>query len=140
MYKLSKARRELLKRNRGRIGLLLHGPDGVQAMSNNCLYEYLDGSICVASAALSELERSFINLKPDTYQARVLGLDGICDIDKDKNTCSIGILFDCNAISLNTEDLECLKMLQKLHDTAVRMNEAQHTREFIYELNRVCEG
>lgn len=54
---LSPERKELLRKNRGRIKALIMDPEDQEC---DCLYDYGDGTICAASACLTDEEREIL--------------------------------------------------------------------------------
>lgn len=136
--RLSEARRELLKRNRGRIRLLLRDIDDLND-GPNCKYEYSDGTLCVASAALSDLERAEANPDVNTYQFRTLNKDYIIN-GESKNEQSILNLCALRVVSMTREDIECLYQLQRLHDRVFRTRYEEDKEEFLDALNKAIKG
>lgn len=101
---LSEMRRNLLKKNKDRIlavqiinnfGGVDQLPEDVQPSA--CLYQYPDGSICAASACLTDAERSVIAA----------------------STCNSRIFTEANQqfkLGVDGEEFKSISELQRLHD------------------------
>lgn len=91
--KLSEERKELLRKNKSRIAAYVqHESDEV--LYSECMYKYDDGTMCAASACMTDNERKIAYL-----------------------TNNHGCITDVGDEYLDEDEKDALKRLQRAHDT-----------------------
>lgn len=94
---LSEMRKELLRKNRDRIKAFVMDAEDEES---DCLYQYPDGTICAASACLTDAEREIA--------AQHCNSNGV-----------LGIHFARHLPEIDQDDLDVMGDMQNLHDEYV---------------------